>query len=126
MNTHPHFPTVASCVFAILLASPSYADQATPPSLSPQDQQALELGRKVIKARHALKTPGRQSSIADIRDLGLDSRYYVMTRGWITQHISMAESYRGTSKYKQDEKWRKEIDDRITALKKLLRAIDLE
>ena len=115
--------TTISC---FTLLTPSHADQATPPRLSPQDQHALELGHKVIKAREALKTPAKQASIAAIRDLGLDSRYYVMTRGWITQHISMAESYRGTSKYKQDGKYRKEIDDRITALRKLLRAIDLE
>ena len=117
---------MACFILASVLVFPAPADQPTPPKLSPQDQQALDLGRKVIKARAALKVPAKQTSIETIRELGLDSRYYVMTRGWITQHISMAESYRGTSKYRQDETYRKEIDDRITALRKLLRAIDLE
>ena len=95
-------------------------------TLSEQDKHALEVGRKVIKIKSAFQSPERQSSIDAVRDLGLDSRYYVMVRGWILQHISMTESYRGTTTYAKSEQRKKEIEGRIAALRKMLRAIDLE
>lgn len=94
--------------------------------LSAQDMHALELGRKVVKVKAALQSPEKQASMDTIRDLGLDSRYYVMVRGWISQHISMTESYRDTSPYRESAKRKKEVDDRIAALRRVLRAIDLE
>ena len=102
------------------------SEDAPERQLSEEDLHALELGRKIIRAKAALQEPGKQGSIAAIKDLGLDSRYYVLVRGWIVQHISMTESYKGTSTYKNSDKRRKEIDGRIAALQKMLRATDLE
>ncbi len=109
------------------VAQPSIEERRSPESrLSKEDVHALELGRKVIRVKSALKAPEKRASIDAVRELGLDSRYYVMVRGWILQHISMTESYKGTSVYKESEQRRKEIDKRVLGLRKMLRAIDLE
>ena len=94
--------------------------------LSEQQKEALALGLKVIEVKAALEKPEMEGSIDVIKSLGQDSRYYVMVRGWIRQHIEMTESYQGTSTYRESKKRKKEVDGRITALKKMLRAIDLE
>lgn len=91
-----------------------------------QDRHALEVGRKVIRIKAALEHPEKKESMEAVRSLGLDSRYYVMVRGWIVQHINMTKSYRGTSTYKQSDERKKTIESRIVAYQRLLRAIDLE
>jgi len=91
-----------------------------------QDKHALEVGRKVIKIKSALQVPEQQSSIDAVRELGLDSRYYTMVRGWIMEHIKMTKSYRGTTEYKKSKQRKNEIDSRIAALEEMVRAIDLE
>lgn len=95
-------------------------------NLSEVDKQAMELGRKVLKVKEALKNPDKKESFEAIKSLGHDSRYYVLVRGWLTQHIHMTESYKGTSKYKSSKDYKKKIDARQLALQKMLRAIDLE
>ena len=94
--------------------------------VSAADKHALEVGRKVIRLREALKKPGSAEAAQAVQDLGTDSRYYVMVRGWIVQHKHMAESYRDVSSYRSSEEYRKGVDARIAALSKLLRRIDLE
>jgi hypothetical protein len=44
----------------------------------------------------------------------------------VIQHLQMAESYMGTSSYRDDPVRKQAVDERIAALKKALRAIDLE
>lgn len=94
--------------------------------LSDQDKHALELGRAVLKVKNALQRPEKQGAIDAIRELGLKSKYFVMVRGWIILHIRMTESYRGTTTYAKSEERKKEVEDRIKALGKMLQAIDLE
>ena len=94
--------------------------------LSEEDQHALEVGRKVVRLRAALKTPDSPEAVKAVQSLGLDSRYYVMVRGWVVQHIHMAESYRGTTTYNNSAAYREKVDGQIAAYKKLLRRIDLE
>ena len=96
---------------------------AAPPA---EDAQALEVGRKVLRLNKALRASDDKELLAAVRDLGLDSRYYVMTRGWLTQELSSAKSYRDTSTYKNDAKRKNEIDARIDLITRCLRAIDLE
>ncbi len=95
-------------------------------TLTKEDKHALELGRKIIRIKAALQIPEKQASVDAVTELGLDSRYYVMVRGWILQHINMTQSYLGTTTYKESEQRKSEIDDRIASLQKMLRAIDLE
>ncbi len=119
--------TVACCIVTQSASqTPGKEETEGIAMLSDQDKEALELGRKVINVKAALQTPEKRTSIEAIRDLGLDSRYYIMVRGWIRQHISMTESYRGTTTYHDSEDRKKEVDGRIKALQKALRAIDLE
>jgi hypothetical protein len=120
---------VTVCCFATVQSiEPAIADQPVAEALhlNERDEDALELGRKVIKARAALANPDKEGSIGAIKALGLDSRYDVMTRGWIQQHISMTESYRNTASYRDSDQRKNEVEGRISALKKMIRAIDLE
>lgn len=90
------------------------------------DEEALLLGRQVLAVRQALKNPETPESLEAVTALGQDSRYYVMVRGWVLQHIQMAESYRGTSDYKDSPERRLEVEKKISALQNMLRRIDLE
>jgi hypothetical protein len=94
--------------------------------LTPEDKHALQLGYQVYAVEAALQSPEAESSIDAVRKLGLQTRHYVMVRGWILQHISMAESYRRTTAYRESEQRKSEVDGRIAALQEMLRAIDLE
>jgi hypothetical protein len=84
------------------------------------------LGKKVLAVQAALQSPCETSAMDAIKDLGHDSRYYVLTRGWIHQHLRMAESYRDTQKYRETEEYQKQVDKRIQCLQKMIRALDLE
>ena len=89
-----------------------------------QYKQALELCRKVIKIESALKVPERLSSIDAVRELGSETRYYPMVIGWIMEHFKIAYSYRDTAEYKKSKQRRNEIENRIAALQRMVRAID--
>lgn len=108
--------------------SPSLLSPQDAPAgdLSEADQQALELGKKVLAVQAALQSPCEASAMDAIKNLGHDSRYYVLTRGWIHQHLRMAESYRETQKYRETEEYQKQIDTRIQCLQKMIRTLDLE
>jgi len=107
-------------------ASPLY--QKVPPldDLTVKDKEALELGRKVLAVKTALQDPCENASMKAIKDLGNDSRYYVLARGWIQQHLKMTESYRDTAKYRESAQEKKRVDQRIHCLKKMIRSLDLE
>ena len=62
-------------------ASPLY--QKVPPldDLTVKDREALELGRKILAVKTALQDPCENASMKAIKDLGNDSRYYVLARG---------------------------------------------
>jgi hypothetical protein len=87
-----------------------------------EDQEALELGRKVLAVQRALEHPQEAGSLDAVKALGLDSRYYVMVRGWLSEKLRGDQSIRDTSKEKTPQK----IKDRIAFLEKAIRAIDLE
>ena len=46
--------------------------------------------------------------------------------GWLMQVMRSTESYKDTSKYRESEEYRSQIDARLKAYGKMLRAIDLE
>ncbi|WFB37466.1 hypothetical protein P3T73_06795 [Kiritimatiellota bacterium B12222] len=90
------------------------------------DEEAMLLGYQVMAVQEALRFPEQPESLEAIKGLGLDSRYYVMVRGWLVQEIKLAESYRDRSDYTQDSQRQLDVEKRISALQKALRMIDLE
>lgn len=112
-------PRSAVFVFGFLVSSLLCAVEVS-------DEEAMVLGRQVLAVKQALENPEAPESMAAVTALGQDSRYYVMVRGWVVQHIQMAESFRGTSEYKQSPDRQLEVEKKISAYQKLLRMIDLE
>lgn len=94
--------------------------------LGERDQYALEVGRKVLAIQAALDNPDQSASIAAVKVLGLDSRHYVMVRGWLVQELRAAESWQETSTYQTSPDYKNTTDKRINALRRMIRAIDLE
>lgn len=86
------------------------------------EEQALRLGRKVLAVRAAIRNPKDPDAMKAIMDLGTDSRYYVMVRGWLTMKLQGDMSIIDAN---QDET-RPEIRERVEFLRKAIRAIDLE
>jgi len=95
---------------------------ATPTTLSREDQEALLLGRKVLAVQRALQNPTAPDAMQAVMDLGLDQRYYVMTRGWLSYQLSGDQSIISASKGNQPQR----ITDRAEFVKKAIRRIDLE
>ena len=92
------------------------------PPVAADDQLARELGRKVLAIQQVLKNPKAPGAMRAITDLGHDSRHYVMVRGWLVQELAGATSIRDANQGKAGG----ELDERITFLRKAIRAIDLE
>lgn len=94
----------------------------TKAGLSGDDLAALELGRKVLAIQQALKNSSAPDAMKAVTELGHDSRYYVIVRGWLSQELlgsqSILDAHRGQAP--------KELGERIAFLKKAIRAIDLE
>jgi hypothetical protein len=86
------------------------------------DQAAMELGRKVLAVRQAIREPGAASAMQAVTDLGHDQRYYVMVRGWLSYQLEGDRSILAAA----GEQTPREVMDRITFLEQAIRAIDLE
>ncbi|NJN47923.1 MAG: hypothetical protein HC808_17205 [Candidatus Competibacteraceae bacterium] len=90
------------------------------PSLT--DEHALWLGRRVLAIAAAVRNPDAPDAMAAILELGLDSRYYVMVRGWLVAQLrgdmSISQARNGDVS--------PQIAARIAFLEKAIRAIDLE
>ena len=112
--------------FAGMTASPAKDSEkekpATPATLTGEARKALELGRKVLAVRQAIANPQTPGAMEAVTALGLDSRHYVMVRGWLTQQLAGDQSILDASK----ENTPKAVKDRIAFLHKAIRAIDLE
>ena len=107
--------TAAACGCLAAAAAPE-------PAAADDDRAALELGRKVLAVRRAIEHPQAPGALEAVKALGLDSRHYVMVRGWLRQQLSGDTSIRDAS----GEKTPRAIVDRIAFLEKAIRAIDLE
>jgi hypothetical protein len=120
------YPTVVSVVFALALLLPSIgatSDSRLEPVDSPRnDEHALWLGRRVLAIAAAIHNPDAPGAMEAVLELGLDSRYYVMVRGWLAMQLlgdrSILQARNG------DES--PQITARIAFLEKAIRAIDLE
>ena len=84
------------------------------------------LGQKVEDLRGAFNDPLQENFLERLQKLGNDSRYYVMVRGWLVQHIEMTQSYQSTRRYQDSAEYRQRIDAILQRYKKGLRLLDLE
>jgi hypothetical protein len=107
-------------------ASPAPEREKSKPAkaapISKEDQAALELGRKVLAVRKAIQNPKAPNAMKAVTDLGLDQRNYVMVRGWLSYQLQGNMSILDTTKDRTPDK----VKERISFLKKAIRAIDLE
>jgi hypothetical protein len=69
--------------FTLISGSGVSADPATVP-----DDEATLLGQRVLAVQAALQDPAAPGSMEAVEDLGLDSRYYVMVRGWLSLQLT--------------------------------------
>jgi len=104
-------------VCALVLGAGSPINQALA-----SDTEALRLGQRVFAVQSALDDPAAHGALQAVTDLGLDSRYYVMVRGWLGLQLEGDRSIAASS---QDDV-SPEIERRIEFLEQAIRAIDLE
>ena len=119
-------PTVAS--IAVAFALPLLAIGVTggsrlePVDFARADEHALWLGYRVLAIAAAIRNPDAPGSMEAVLELGLDSRYYVMVRGWLAMQLrgdmSILQARNGDVS--------PQIAVRIAFLEKAIRAIDLE
>jgi len=95
---------------------------STPTSLSPKDQHALELGRKVLAISEAIENPQAPKAMDAVTDLGHDQRYYIMVRGWLSYQLQGDNSILDASAERTDQ----QVKDRIHLLQQSIRMLDLE
>ena len=119
-------PTVVCIVLAFVLLLPAIGNaggsRLEPVDLSRADEHALWLGHRVLAIAAAIRNPEAPDAMAAVLELGLDSRYYVMVRGWLMMQLrgdrSIAQARHGDVS--------PQIAARIAFLEKAIRAIDLE
>ena len=119
-------PTVVCTIlaFALLLPAIGFANgsRLEPGDPSRADEHALWLGQRVLAVAEAVRNPDEPGALEAVLELGLDSRYYVMVRGWLAMQLrgdnSIAQALNGDVS--------PQIAARIAFLEKAIRAIDLE
>lgn len=87
-----------------------------------QQEQAEQLGYKIMAVQNVLRDPMADDALEVILSLGRDSRYYVLTRGWLGEQLRGDLSIQAAAKQQTAAL----IEQRITLLKSAIRAIDLE
>lgn len=86
------------------------------------DREALQLGQQVLAVRRALEEPPSEDALAAIVELGTDSRYYTLVRGWLGYELEGLKSVLGAA----EPEARPDIALRAVFIKRAIRAIDLE
>ena len=104
-------------VCALVLGSGGPINQALA-----SDTEAARLGQRVFAIQSALDDPAAPGALQAVMNLGLDSRHYVMVRGWLSLQL---EGDRSIAESSQDYV-SAEIERRIEFLEQAIRAIDLE
>ena len=110
--------------FALLLPAIGFANgsRLEPGDPSRADEHALWLGQRVLAIAEAVRKPDEPDALEAVLELGLDSRYYVMVRGWLAMQLrgdkSIAQALNGEVS--------PQIAARVAFLEKAIRAIDLE
>ncbi len=119
------FRTVMCSVLALVLipaigvTGGSRLESADP---SRADEHALWLGHRVLAIAAAIRNPHAPEAMEAVLELGLDSRHYVMVRGWLAMQL------RGDMVILQARNGdvSPQIVVRIAFLEEAIRAIDLE
>jgi hypothetical protein len=83
---------------------------------------ALQVGLKVLAIKAALGKPADPINMQPVVDLGQDSRYYVMVRGWLAQKLRGDESILAARGANAPQA----IQQRVAFLKRAIRRLDLE
>ena len=86
------------------------------------DREATRLGQQVIAVNAAIRDPNSADAMTAITELGTDSRYYTMVRGWLMLAVQGDQSIVDAS----EPGTRPDIEARIRFLQQAIRAIDLE
>jgi len=86
------------------------------------DEEALQLGRQVQAASAAILDPELAGAMRAITDLGTDSRYYTMVRGWLHEQLKGDRSIVAAA----GAGVKPRLEARIRFCEKAIRAIDLE
>ena len=89
---------------------------------SGQTDEATRIGQQVLAIKAALDNPGTPDAMQAVMDLGTDSRYYVMVRGWLSLQLKGDRNIADASQGEVSP----EIERRIEFLAQAIRAIDLE
>lgn len=116
---------VCAAAFTAWSVSAKAAGEKTEPgaaTLTEEDRAALEVGRRVLAVQRAIEHSGAPESLDAVKALGLDTRYFVMVRGWLAEQLRADASIRDATKNHAPQR----IKDRIAFLEKAMRAIDLE
>ena len=95
-------------------------DEATDPSRL--DEHASWLGHRVLAIAAAMREPQGPQAMEPVLELGLDSRYYLMVRGWLVMQLSADRSIEQARGGDPSP----EVAARIRFLEDAIRAIDLE
>ena len=119
-------PTVVCVVLAFALLLPAIGSAGggplEPGDLSRAHEHALWLGHRVLAIAEAVRNPDEPDAMAAVLELGLDSRYYVMVRGWLVAQLrgdmSISQARNGDVS--------PQIAARIAFPEKAIRAIDLD
>ena len=80
------------------------------------------LGQKILAVQQAIAHPDLPNSMPAILDLGHDSRYYILVRGWLAEKLRGDQSIATA----MTDETPAELERRIEFLKTAIRAIDLE
>ena len=118
--------TTLSIFFAFGLLLPAIGvtggSRLEPVDPSRAEEHALWLGHRVLAIAAAIRNPDAPDAMGAVLELGLDSRYYVMVRGWLVMQLrgdlSISQARNGDVS--------PQIAERIAFLEKAIRSIDLE
>jgi hypothetical protein len=86
------------------------------------DEHALWLGQRILAIAAAIQSPDRPGAMDSVLALGLDSRYYMLVRGWLAMQLAgdlnIMDARNGDVS--------PQLAARVAFLQKAIRAIDLE
>lgn len=86
------------------------------------DSKALLVGKQILAISAILEDPNTPNALSTVVELGTDSRYYVLCRGWLNEMLRLHQSILDARRDDPSPK----ISSRVDFLKKAIRAIDLE
>lgn len=93
-----------------------------PGSVNNDDSKALLVGKQILAISAILEDPNTPNALNTVVELGTDSRYYVLCRGWLNEMLRLDQSILDARREDPSPK----ISNRVDFLKEAIRAIDLE